>query len=262
MDPVNFDRHENIDAFINPADQDDDVEATASMHRRSLTPEPFIQFAVSNPELTLLLTWLLYRGEKFLRYTIDETGRKTGDAISDKLSEKIKEWLGAYNNLRSPDEREMTSQIIIDTKPQIHLLTRCQDVDEATEIRIESLCRQIELRQNLLEDADSITLARSDRCEEWKFLYATTKSGTVITTEDCYVATVEKREDIGRTILICLCLEHKTTGEERHFETTAAVTKFDEQGEFQFKFNSVPKGFLEEWKLASVSLLLNKRTQQ
>ena len=261
VDNVNFDNGENFQAFLNAADKEKDAEATSLIARRSLTPEPFIQFLLNDIEIKVVLTWIVLRGEKFLRYTVDETTRKVGDVISDKISETLKRWLGTYNGLRSQDDREVTSQITINMEPQINLLTKGQETEQNTELSIESLCRQMELHQDLLEAADSVTFGRSSKDEEWKFLYIITKSGNVIATEDCYLATLEKVEDIAMTRPFCLCLEHKTTKEERHYETTAVVTLLDDDGNVQLKFNSFPKD-IGEWELTSISLLTSKRTEQ
>ena len=260
VDKANFDNLENFQEFLHISDKREGEEATSVMVRRSLTPEPLIQFVISDFTLAAIIgvgAWLGRRGEKFLRYTIDETLRKTGDAISDKLSEKLKKWLGIYNELRATDDREVTSHVIINVEPQIHLLTRCREIGQNTEIGIDSLCRQLELHQDLLESADSITFARTTKDEEWKLLYITTKSGKVITTEDCYQATLRKRESISKTLPVCLCLEHKNTKEERHFETTALVTSLADPGMFRFKFNSFPDDF-DEYELTGVSLLLGE----
>ena len=260
VDSANFDDLGNLRGFLNAPDRGDDEVASSSMVRRSLTPEPLIQFAVSDVVFGGILVWLAFRGEKFLRYTVDETARKMGDAISDKVSEKLKKWLGAYNELRSTDGRAVTSHVIINVEPQINLLTRSHDIDQCTHIGIDSLCRQMELHKDLLADADSATFARTAQEEEWKFLYITTKSGKVITTEECYKATARRREEIAKTIPICLCLEHKTTRGERHYETTAIATKLDERGRFQFKFNTVPNDF-EDYELTQVTLLLGEETE-
>ena len=260
VDGSNFDNHGDFQEFLDTKHKEDDVEATSSMIRRSITPEPLIQFGVSDVVLGGILTWLAFRGEKFLRYTIDETARKMGDAISDKVSEKLKKWLGIYNALRSTDDREVTSHVIINVEPQIHLLTRSQEIEQCTHIGIDSLCRQMELHKDLLEDADSVTLARTAQEEDWELLYITTKSGKVITTEEWYEATVRRQEEIAKTIPICLCLEHKATKEVRHYETTAIATKVDESGRFEMKFNSVPDNF-DEYELTEMSLLLGERTE-
>lgn len=258
VDQANFDGMEKLEEFLSATDNQEE-EATSLMSRRSLGPEPLIQFAISDAALIGILAWLTMRGEKFLRYTVDETARKLGDAISDKVSERLKKWLGVYNDRRSNDDREVTSHIVINVEPQIHLLTRSHEIERCTHVGIDSLCRQMELHKDLLlEDADSVTFARTGHQDEWKFLYITTKSGKVITTEDCYKATVKRQGDVGRTIPICLCLKHKKTKQERHYETTAIATKLDESGRFRFKFNSFPPD-IEDYELIQISLLLEEK---
>ncbi len=141
VDWANFDNEENFNAFCETTDEDGDSVVGLPMGRRSLVPDPLIQFAVDYPVIAAALTWVFLRGEKFLRYTVDQTLRKTGDAISEKISEKIKEWIGVYNKTRAPHEQPVTSHVIINSDPQIHLLTRSQDTEHNTEIGIESLGR-------------------------------------------------------------------------------------------------------------------------
>ena len=179
VDRANFDDGEKLDSFLKVTDPDGDTVVDQPMVRRSLVPDPLIQFAISYPELAAALTWIGWRGEEFLRYTVDQTLRKVGDDISDRVSGKIKQWLSRYDEQRAPHEQNATSHVIIDAKPQIHLLTRSREADHNTEIGIESLVKQIELHQDLVKHADSITFARTSKAEDWKFLYLTTKSGNL-----------------------------------------------------------------------------------
>ena len=260
IDDANFDSTEAITTFLNSVEeQEDGTEATALIGRRSLTPEPLIQFALSNPELSAVLTWLLLRGEKFLRYTIDATSRKTGEALAEYLARRIRRWLGIYNRVRSLDERPVTVHLILDTEPQIHLLARVHEADEITDLEIGALCQQMELYKDLFEVASSVTLGRTTTAGKWELLYITTNSGSVIAPESGYRATIARLEEISRTFPICLCLVHKKTGEELHHETTAKITPLDEHGKFRFESNSIPKDF-DDWKLTQVSLLFGERT--
>lgn len=250
-DWTNFDSNKDFEEFVNSSEEDNESEVSQPMLRRSLVPDPLIQFAVNYPELVIALTWMARRGEKFLRYTIDRTLQKAGDSISDEISEKLKKWIGGYNRLRSPDERDVTSHIIINSEPQIDLLTRSQQIEHDTEIGIESLVKQMELYQDLIEEADSITFARTTRDEEWKFLYLTTKSGKIIAAEECYMKTIEKREEIARTIRVCVCLEHKETAEERHYETTAVITSISDNGRVRVEFRSFPPD-IDDWEITAM----------
>ena len=261
VDDANFDNAEAFTTFLNSVEeQEDGAEATAVIGRRSLTPEPLIQFALSYPELTAVLAWFLWRGEKFLRYSIDATARETGEALAEAIGAKVRKWLGTYDRTRSQDERPITIHIILDAEPQIHLLSRGRATDDITGIDIRALCQQLELHKDLLEGASSVTLGRSTNAGEWELLYITTNSGTAIAPESSYKATITRLEEIRRTFPICLCLVHKKTGEELHHRTTAEFTPLDEHGKFRFKSNSIPTDF-DDWELTQVSLLIGEEAE-
>ena len=253
VDWTNFDKIEDFEEFVNSSDGDSESEVSQPMLRRSLVPDPLIQFAVNYPEITAALTWIAWRGEKFLRYTVDQTLRKAGDGISDEISGKLKKWIGSYNKLRAPHEHDVTSCIIINSKPQINLLTRSRQIEDDTEMGIESLVEQLELHQDLMGEADSIAFARKSKEEEWGFLYLTTKSGNLIAKEECYLDTLNKREEIAKTFPVCICMEHRETKEERHYETTAIVTSISDDGRVQLKFGSYPSD-IDEWEMTALSL--------
>ena len=259
VDLANFDSFEDIKAFQDLAEQNGANEKTSLMGRRSLTPEPLIQFLISDPVLASVLIWALRRGERFLTYTVDATARKAGDAISDTISARLRSWLENFNRHRSQDDRAVTSQIIVNVDPQIILITTGQHTEQQTDIGIQSLTKHLELWESLLHKADSITFVRESKNEEWIFLHMTTSDGKVIAAEDSYLRTITRREDIARTKPVCVYLKHKVTGEERHHETTAVFTKVDEAGRFEVKFNSFPQD-LEHWEITGYSLLSDTRT--
>ena len=259
VDPANFDSFEDIKAFQDLAEQNGANEKTSLMGRRSLTPEPLIQFLISDLVLASVLIWALRRGERFLTYTVDATARKAGDAISDTISARLRSWLENFNRHRSQDDRAVTSEIIVNVDPQIILITTGQHTEQQTDIGIQSLTKHLELWEPLLHKADSITFVRESKNEEWIFLHMTTSDGKVIAAEDSYLRTITRREEIARTKPVCVCLKHKVTGEERHHETTAVFTKVDEAGRFELKFNSFPQD-LEHWEITGYSLLSDTRT--
>ena len=252
VDWANFDDKESFDEFSNTTDEDGESEVSQPMFRRSLVPDPLIQFAINYPEIAAALTWVAWRGEEFLRYTIDQTLRRTGDGIAERVSEKIKKWLGVYNELRTPHEKAVTSHVIVNSEPLIHLLTRSQEVERDTEIGLESLAKQIEQHQDLIREADSVTFARTTKDDDWNFLYLTTKSGKIIAAEDCYARTLEKRDEIARTLHVRIYMEHKETREERQYETTIVITSISEDGKVQFKFGSYPPD-INDWEITSIS---------
>ena len=179
VDPANFDRWEALEEFQDTDELGGANEATSVVLRRSLTPEPFIEFQIHHLAIAYALYWVFRRGEKFLRYTVDQTARKAGDEISDAISARLRAWLAKFNQHRSPDEREVTSQIIINSDPQIILITKGENTEQNTEVGIKSLTKQLELWQVLLETSDSITFARESKDEEWKFIHMATSEGKV-----------------------------------------------------------------------------------
>ena len=112
--------HEFVGEVENPSDLADHA---GLMVRRSLTPEPLIQFFINDPLLGAVLTWAFWRGQKFLTYTIDQTLRKTGDEISDVLSRRIRNVIKKFDQYRSEDDRAVTSHIVVKGDVEVHLLT-------------------------------------------------------------------------------------------------------------------------------------------
>ena len=76
VDRANFEDWDKYEQFAKEAqDSISHADGSGLMIRRSLTPEPLIAFFIDYPELALVLAWVLRRGEKFLRYTVDKTLR-------------------------------------------------------------------------------------------------------------------------------------------------------------------------------------------
>ena len=254
VDRANFRGWDEYGDFVSEVENPNShADRAGLLIRRSLTPEPWIQFFINNPELGVVLTWLAWRGERFLRYTIDETLRKAGDSISDALSEKIRRVIKVYENKRTDDTRQVTSHLVIKAEPQVNLLTRSDDPELNSEIGLRSLCEQMEKCKDLLESADSVTFARSSKDEEWKLLYIETSSGNVIVTADCYEKTLDAYDRLTNRVAAHLYLRHKVDGTEGHYKTFATLKKIDESGHFQMKFEPIPDD-IEEWDLVNISL--------
>ena len=254
VDGVNFQDQESFQHFRTAAQKPlSHADRIGLSYRRSLTPEPLIEFLVDYPHLALLLAWLFRRGEKFLRYTVDETLRKVGDDLSDALSARIRSVIKIYDKHRAADNRDVTSHIIIMATPEINLLTRGKQTELNTDIGLPSLCEQMEIHKDILEDADSVTFARITKDEDWRLLHIQTSSGRVIATAECYATTLRVYDAIRRSVPICICLKHKTTGEECHYKTSAILTKVDEQGHFRAEFNQIPPD-LEQWEVVALAL--------
>ena len=175
---------------------DDSIVCDNGLGRHSLTPEPFIEFIVANPEIALILAWLLRRAEKFARYTVDETFKIVGDYISGALSTRIIKILRAYTSRRSEDDRANVIQIIIPGELELCLLVKIEADEEFPTLCLKEIADEMEKYRDVLEEATRIILARVGT-NDWKFLYATTQSGKVIGTRECYENTLETMKSSG-----------------------------------------------------------------
>ena len=253
-DPINFEAVRSFEEFaMEAADPTDLADHVGLMSQRSLTPEPVIQFFLNYPELAAVLGWAIWRGQKFLTYTVDETLRKVGDELSKIASCRIRNIIRKFDNHRAPDRRDATSHIVILGDLEIHLLTRNSDIENQTNISLASLRKQMEIYADELDSAESVTFARTYQAGDWELHYIETASGTVIASSQCYEQTVEAYDALRRTMPICLCLEHNETGEERHYQTSATFTETDVEGDFQMAIRPIPDD-IAEWHITQVVL--------
>ena len=254
VDRANFQDWEKYEEFRTEAqDPVSGADRTGLMVRRSLTPDPLIQFFIDYPELAIVFAWVLRRGEKFLRYTVDETLRRVGDDIADAVSERIRKAIYVFDRKRADDDRDATSHVVIRLNPEINLLTRSKDTEVDTDIGLASLCEQMETHKDILASAESATFARSTKEEDWRLRYIETSSGNVIATAECYEETSRVYNVLRGAIPIRLCLKHKTTGAERHYKTSAKFTRIGESGRFETSITPIPSD-LGEWELVAVVL--------
>ena len=188
VDLANFASFEDYTHFAEDVGLiDNSIACDNSIQRHSLVPEPFLQFVMSHPDISLALAigmWPLGRLEKFVRYTVDETLRKVADEISDSFSDKIKKTFSAYMHRRSTDDRGTVIQVVVPGDPELILLTRVAPDEEFTTIDLRTLVAEMEEYGDILQSADAVTFAREGNA--WKFQYLTTRSGKVIGTLECY----------------------------------------------------------------------------
>ena len=168
-DPINFETVKSFEEFeLEAADTADLADHVGSMSQRSLTPEPVIQFILNYPALSAVLGWAIWRGQKFLTYTVDETLRKVGDEVSEIASRRIRNVIRKFDNHREPDRRDATCHIVILGDLEIHLLTRNSDIKSQTDISLGSLCKQMEIHADELDSAGSVTFAKTDQDGHWR----------------------------------------------------------------------------------------------
>ena len=197
VDLANFNSIEEYTRFADDVRLiDDSIVCNNDLGRHSLTPGPFVEFIVANPELALIVVWLLGRAEKFARYTIDETFKKVGDYISGALSTKIIKILKAYKSHRSADNRATVSQIIIPGELELCLLVETAPDEEFPILCLKKIRQELEKYRDVLTEANNVVLARVGT-NDWKFLFATTQSGKVIGTRECYENTLKTMRSKG-----------------------------------------------------------------
>ena len=194
VDRANFDSPKSRDAFMKAVTRIDDGIVREEMGRRSLVPEPLIQFVVSNVNLGMALAvglWMFKRTEKFIRYAVDETLRKTADEISDTLSAKIKEVVRAYSSRQTTDDRAVVTEVVIPNNVTVMLITKTNRGEEFSKIDLKNVVAEMEQYGDLLRQAQEVTFFRAGT-NDWKLQHLKTRAGEVIGTLECYNRTMER----------------------------------------------------------------------
>ncbi|MYN67644.1 MAG: hypothetical protein F4X11_21880 [Acidobacteria bacterium] len=194
VDRANFESPKSRDDFMEAVKRIDDGIVREEMGRRSIVPEPLIQFVVSNVNLGVALAvglWMFKRAEKFVRYTIDETLRKTADEISDTLSAKIKEVVRAYSSRQTTDDRAVLTEVVIPSNVTVILITKTNRCEEFSEIDLKNVVAEMEQYGDLLRQAQEVTFFRTGT-NDWTLQHLKTRAGEVIGTLECYNRTMER----------------------------------------------------------------------
>ena len=194
VDLANFDNIQNHAAFIDAVKCIDDEITCEIVGRHSLESDPLIRFVLSYPEICVALSvglWILKRVEKFIRYTVDETLKKTADEISDILSAKIKQIVSSYKNHQSGDKKPILIEVVVPNDIDLILLTQIDRDEEFPRINLRKLTTKMEKYGDLLQQAEEVTFARTG-ADDWEFQYLKTRTGEVFGTLECYKRTTEQ----------------------------------------------------------------------
>ena len=122
----------------------------------SLVPEPIIEVILSDIHIKMAVAlglWMLRRVEKFVRYTVDETLKKTADSVIAVLSAKIKRVVGAYSQRETEDRRPILVEIVIPGDRDVILLARVDSRAEFPGIDLENLVAEMEKYGDMLQRA-------------------------------------------------------------------------------------------------------------
>ena len=200
VDLANFDNMQNHAAFIDAVNHIDDEINCEFVGRHSLEPEPLIRIVLSHPEICVALSvglWILKRVEKFIRYTVDETLKKTADEISEILSAKLMQIVRSYKNYQSGDKKPVSIEIIIPNDITLILLTQIDRDEEFPSINLEKLTKEMEKYGDLLQQAEEVTFVRTG-VDDWEFQYLKTRTGEVFGTLECFKRTNKKLQRTQR----------------------------------------------------------------
>ena len=201
VDFVNFDSKQNYVGFMDEVKNiGDGLSCGGGFGRKSLIPEPFIQIVLSDPEAAAVASalglWMMVRAKRFIDHTIDETLRKVGDDLSDKLSAKIISVYESFKRHQAQDERPVVTKIIMPGDLELNLLTKTEHDAKRQGMDLGSLRAEIEKYSDLLQVADSVTFGR-EGASNWKFLYLTSKTGKVIGTSECFDRTLRVLDEVS-----------------------------------------------------------------
>ena len=195
VDLASFDNTQNHAAFIDAVNCIDEEITCEFVGRHSLESEPLIRFVLSYPEICVALSvgglWILKRVENLIRYTVDETLKKTADEISDILSAKIRQIVSSYKNYQSDDKKPILIEVIIPNDINLILLTQIDRDEEFPSINLKNLTTEMEKYGDLLQQAEEVTFARTG-IDDWEFLYLKTRTGEVIGTLECFKRTIQQ----------------------------------------------------------------------
>ena len=257
-DPRNFDSFKQQTEFQQWIAEYDDTIETRVNGRFSEFPEALIHFIVDHREaLSLIGLWTVGKAWKFVDQTIDATIKNLADQAGSTLSQQIAVITKRFCGYQSSSEPTVTQHITLKTDPVIDLITRSNDLTQSLELDPAQIQHALEKCKEILKVADSITLYRENQKQEWKFRYATTRDGKVITTKAVYRETVRELERITRSRPICICMKNRATGEEFHHETIAEfqpISKDDGEEDFRILFSIPPQLEDENWEVTRIVL--------
>lgn len=191
VDPSDFENSESWDAFVRKMTDEEPKVKVREYARHSVDPGGLILIALGG--------WALLRFEKFTRYVIDETLRKVGDRISDKLSTLILNAIGVFEQKKSKKMEKYHVVMILPGRPELVLVSERlvgelgNSFDGIDSAEIGDVLAKY---ADLLSEAQAITLVRERG--KWTFQHIKTVDGNILGDWDCYQASIERWEQIRK----------------------------------------------------------------
>ena len=186
VDPSDFENRESLDRFVQKVTNEDRTVRVRNYERNSVDPYGVILIAMG--------AWVFRRLEKFARHVIDETLRKVGDKVSDKLSNWILETTGVFEQTASKKMEKYHVVMKFPGRPKLVLVSERLvgeiggEVDKLHLTEIDDLLARYE---DLFSEAQEITLIRKQK-GEWKFQHIKTRDGNIIGDWECYQDSVKR----------------------------------------------------------------------
>ena len=185
-DPFDFENPESWDAFVRQMATADRTVTVREYTRNSIDPDGII--------LISLATWAAIRLEKFVRHIADETLRKVGDRVSDRLSELIIETVGTFEKTASAKMKRYHLVVVFPGNPELVLISerKAGEVDNPVEhLKSKEISYILARFGDLLDQAQEITLVK-DYDSAWEFQHIKTTDGNIVGDWNCYRASVER----------------------------------------------------------------------
>ena len=192
LDPSDFASSQSWDTFVRKMASEDPTVKVREYARNSLDPDGLI--------LISLGAWFFCRLEKFARHVIDETLRKVGDRVSDKLSNLILDTINVFEQTASTDIERYHVVMIFPGRPELVLISERlvgeigEVVDELDSTEVGDVLARY---GDIFSDAQEITLIRERNCA-WTFQHIKTVDGNIVGDWECYQASTRRWEQLRK----------------------------------------------------------------
>ena len=186
VDPSDFENSESWDAFVRKMTSDDRTVRVREYARNAVDPDGLI--------LITLGAWAVLRLEKFARHVIDETLRKVGDRVSDKLSTLILDTMGVFEQTAAKKIEKYHVVMIFPGRPELVLVSERQVgklSDVVDELESTEIGDVLATYGDMFAEAQEITLIREHK-SGWAFQHIKTVDGNIIGDWECYQVSIRR----------------------------------------------------------------------
>ena len=186
VDPSDFESSDSWDTFVQKMASEDRTVKVREYARNSVDPDGLV--------LITLGAWAVLRLEKFARHIVDETLRKVGDRVSDKLSNWIIDAIGVFEQTASKEMEKYHVVIIFPGRPELVLVSErlVGEVGDVVDgLDSTEIAGVLARYGDIFSDAQEITLIREQR-GGWTFQHIKTVDGNIVGDWECYQASISR----------------------------------------------------------------------